>query len=69
MGAVRSRARAAVCCAGGAVVGCCKSRPVIYAVPPDGGITWPYWEVSFELNGVRDMKRVSRIDGCTVIWS
>lgn len=69
MGAVRSRAKAEICSKGGYVYGRHESLPVIYACPPDCGIVWPVKEIPQQLNGVRDVKLVSRINGCTVIWN
>jgi len=69
MCAVRSRAKAEICSKGGYVSGRHESLPLIYATPPDCGIVWPVREIPQQLNGIRNVKRVSHINGCTVIWS
>ncbi|QHJ82531.1 MAG: hypothetical protein [Bacteriophage sp.] len=69
MGAVRSRAKAEICSKGGHVCGRHEFLPLIYACPPDSGIVWPVKEIPQQLHGVRDVKLVSRINGCTVIWN
>jgi hypothetical protein len=69
MGVIRSRAKAEICTHGGYVVGSHKTLPLVYAMPPLAGCMWPVEEIPQCRHGVVEVKRVSRINGCTVIWS
>ncbi|EFX1701588.1 hypothetical protein EY403_08250 [Shigella sonnei] len=66
--ALRSRARVAIQSQGGMVTNWSQRFPLLFAVPPSGGIAWPVSQLVETVNGKRRVIKTSHINGCTVIW-